>query len=141
MNNTQLNKESIDVIAEARKDKKFKQYVQDASIKIKLANEVYQARQMLGVTQFQLAKMVQTTQAIISRIENFEFNIGIELLNRLAEQLKFKESNWANIFNFKIGSMSQDIGFMIPKPWLNEVKTSSHSMSESKNFSIQVINN
>jgi transcriptional regulator with XRE-family HTH domain len=97
-----LNKKNIDVIAEARKDKKFKQYVKNASLRIRTANEIYSTRESLGITQPQLARMADTTQAIISRIENLEMSVGTDLLWRIGESLKFDINNYSRIFNVKI---------------------------------------
>lgn len=92
-------KNNIDAIAEARKSKEFKEYSKDADLRIKLAVEAYNAREKMGWSQQKLAKEIGSTQKVISKIENGDVNIGVELLNRLAEKLNFDSRNLAMIFN------------------------------------------
>lgn len=93
------NKNNIDAIAEARKSKEFQEYSKDADLRIKLAVEIYNAREKMGWSQQKLAKEIGSTQKVISKIENGDVNIGVELLNRLAEKLNFDSRNLAMIFN------------------------------------------
>jgi len=125
-----VNKDNIDVLSEVKKSKNFDQYMDAASVRIKLANEVSSVREALGITQPELAKIVNTTQAIISRIENYDVNIGIELLNRVAKKLEFKVNNWAKIFDFEIKTE------FITNFILTEVK----NMSSSNNKEMEYIN-
>lgn len=91
---------NLDAMAEARKSKKFQQYYKAAEIRIRFAIEVYNCRIAKGLNQQKLAKMIGSTQKVISKIENGDVNIGFDLLNRLAECLNFNEDNWARIFKF-----------------------------------------
>lgn len=83
-----MNKKSkIDPIAEARKHPKFKQFSEEAEVKIKLGIEIYEARNENNLSQQTLAKLAGTTQKVISKIENAEVNVGINLLQRISRIL------------------------------------------------------
>jgi transcriptional regulator with XRE-family HTH domain len=99
MNNKKLN---IDPIAKARKGKYFEQFSREAKERIKLGVEIYNAREILGMSQQKLAKEAQTTQKVISRVENGDVNIGFALLNRIASVLNFNYRHWSNILDFSI---------------------------------------
>ena len=100
MKNIDNKKMDIDPIAEARKGKYFEQYSKEARDRIRLSVEIYSARETFGMSQQELAQKAQTTQKVISRIENGDVNIGFALLNRIAIVLNFNYKNWKNIFNF-----------------------------------------
>lgn len=90
---------NFDAIVEARKDKNYPLYLRGASLRLRLADEIYNAREIKGLSQQVLAKNIFSTQKVISRIENGEVNIGIELLDRLSEELDFNTNNLVRIFN------------------------------------------
>ena len=102
MKSIQKKKLSKDPIAEVRKDKNFSRYAKEADLRIRLAVEVYNSRKEKEITQQQLAKMVYTTQKVISNIENADVNIGLSLLHKIGESLQFESQNWSRVFNFKI---------------------------------------
>lgn len=85
MKNT--NKLKTDALAKARKHPQFKQYSQDARVRILLATEIYKARTKKGLSQQTLAKNVQTTQKVISKIENGQVNVGIDLVLKIIQAL------------------------------------------------------
>jgi len=97
--NKKIKNKNIDAIAEARKGKRFQQYSKDATSRIRLAVEVYNTRNSMGLSQQVLAKQIGSTQKIISRVENGDMNIGISLLNRFIEKLNFNSDTLARIFN------------------------------------------
>ena len=99
MNNKKLN---IDPIAEARRGKYFEQFSREAKERIALGVEIYNAREFLSMSQQKLAEEAQTTQKVISRVENGDVNIGFALLNRIASVLNFSYKNWSNILDFSI---------------------------------------
>lgn len=99
MKNMAKKKLIKDAIAEAREGKGYLRYCEAAKVRIRLAIEVFKGREARGLTQQALAKTVGTTQKVISRIENADVNIGIDLLNRIAESLNFMSENLATIFN------------------------------------------
>lgn len=90
---------NIDPMAEARKLKGFAKHSREAEERIRLAEEVYKKRKGLGLSQTELAKRAETTQRIISEIENADLNIGFASLNRIGRVLNFNYKNWVNIFN------------------------------------------
>jgi transcriptional regulator with XRE-family HTH domain len=97
MNNKKIN---INPMAEARKGKYFNKYSKEAKERIKLGVEIYNNRESLKISQQDLAKKAQTTQKVISKIENGDVNVGFSLLNRIADVLGFNHENWGRIFNF-----------------------------------------
>jgi transcriptional regulator with XRE-family HTH domain len=97
--NKKIKNKNIDAIAEARKGKRFQQYSKDATSRIRLAVEIYNTRNSMGLSQQVLAKQIGSTQKIISRVENGDMNIGISLLNRFIEKLNFNSDTLARIFN------------------------------------------
>jgi transcriptional regulator with XRE-family HTH domain len=102
MKNINKIQKNIDPIAEARGGKYFKQYSREAKERIKLGVEIYNAREISGMSQQKLAKQAKTTQKVISRIENGDVNVGFSLLNRIASVLSFNYENWSNILGFSV---------------------------------------
>lgn len=102
MKNIHKKKVSKDPMAKARKDKNFSRYAEEADLRIRLAVEIYNNRKEKEISQQQLAKMVCTTQKVISNMENADVNIGLALLYRTGESLQFTAQNWSRIFNFNI---------------------------------------
>jgi transcriptional regulator with XRE-family HTH domain len=54
------------------------------AIRGRIANMLIELRQQRKLSQQSLAKMVKTTQAVISRIENMNANPSLDLLERIA---------------------------------------------------------
>src|SRR3989344_8144579 len=98
MNNKLANK-NRDPMGEARKSEKFRQYSENVMPRIRLATEVYNSRKALGLSQQALAKEINSTQKVISKVENGDMNLGIELLNRFVEKLNFNSDTLARVFN------------------------------------------
>jgi transcriptional regulator with XRE-family HTH domain len=96
---TKLVNKDIDPIAEAIKSKKFQQYSKDIMPRMRLAVEVYNSRDALGLSQQALAKEISSTQKVVSKVENGDMNLGIELLNRFVEKLNFNSDTLARVFN------------------------------------------
>ena len=91
---------NIDPMAEAKKGKYFKRYSKEAKERILLAVEIYNAREALGISQQELAKKAETTQKVISKIENGDVNMGYSLLNRIADVLCFNCESWSRVLKF-----------------------------------------
>ncbi len=87
-----INKKNIDSMAKARKHKLFDDYSKEARSRIVLATEIYKARTKKGISQQELAKEIKTTQKVVSRIENAEVNLGIDLLYKITSYLGVKIS-------------------------------------------------
>ncbi len=86
-NNSKLNR---DAMAKARKHPLFKKYSQEAKARILLAAEIYNARTRKGLSQQKLAKNIKTTQKEISKIENGQINVGVDLIYEIAKNLDLK---------------------------------------------------
>ncbi len=134
MNNKKIN---IDPIAEARKGRCFNKYSKEAKERIKLGVEIYNTRENLKISQQELAKKAETTQKVISRIENGDVNIGFSLLNRIANVLGFNNENWGRIFNF---NTPYNI-FFVREDINNAVKVRGRIYSSTKSTSILSLNN
>tara|TARA_Y100000310_G_scaffold333529_1_gene411266 strand:+ start:308 stop:634 length:327 start_codon:yes stop_codon:yes gene_type:complete len=78
---------TIDPISKARKHALFKEYSEDARARILLATEIYKARSKKGLTQQALAKAAETTQKVVSNIENGQVNVGLDLIFRMVKSL------------------------------------------------------
>ncbi len=92
------NKKNIDPIAEARKNKHFKRYSDEADVKIRFAVAVYDARTKKRMSQQELAKKAQTTQKRISNIENADIDLGMSAIYRISQALYFDSKTLADIF-------------------------------------------
>jgi len=102
MKNINNKQKNIDPIAGARSGKYFEQYSKEAKERIKLGVEIYNAREVLDISQQELAKQAKTTQKVVSRVENGDVNVGFALLNRMASVLSFNCENWSNILGFSV---------------------------------------
>ena len=59
--------------------------------KLDIAGQIYQLRVKAGLTQNKLAKMIGTTQSVISRLEDADYNgHSINILERIARALHCK---------------------------------------------------
>lgn len=112
-----------DAIAEAKKDKSYRKHYEAAKLRIRLAEEVFNARKNRGLSQQELAKMIGTTQKVLSNIENADVNIGIDLLNRIAKSLNFKSENFGVIFN---------CSSVISAPWIYSTEKEVYSIDNCK---------
>lgn len=55
------------------------------------SRKIYEIRAQAGLTQRQLAKMIGTTQSVISRLEDAEYNgHSLDMLERIARALHYK---------------------------------------------------
>ncbi|MBU4370230.1 helix-turn-helix transcriptional regulator [Patescibacteria group bacterium] len=120
MKNTNKKILTKDPMAEAKKDKDFLRHSEAAKVRIKFAVEVFKVREENGLTQQALAKMIGTTQKVVSKVENADVNIGIDLLNRIMKNLNFTSENLAEIF---------DCPILVLYPRLSETKS---RVSETK---------
>lgn len=100
MKNINKKKNNINPMAEAKKGKYFAKYSKESRERIRLGVEIYNVRKQRNMSQQELAKKAETTQKVISRIENGDVNIGYALLNRIGDILCFDYRNWEKIFNF-----------------------------------------
>lgn len=119
MNNKKLN---IDPMAEGRKGKYFEQFSREAKERIGLGVEIYNAREILSMSQQKLAEEARTTQKVISRVENGDVNIGFALLNRIARVLNFSYKNWSNILDFNVPYNIMFVGSQTTSNTANKIK-------------------
>ena len=78
--------------------------------KIKIAEQVYALRKQRGLTQKQLAEMIGTTQSVVSRLENTDYESErIETLQKLAAVLQC-HLEVRFVPEEKLSSTIQDIG-------------------------------
>ncbi|NOG99866.1 MAG: helix-turn-helix transcriptional regulator [Ignavibacteriae bacterium] len=75
-------------------EKKLRKNIKDfdkkysaAKTRLELAIQIAQEREKAGISQKELALKLQTTQSVISRIENGRQNISLDMLQRIAEAL------------------------------------------------------
>ncbi len=74
-------------------DKRFKNWefnetYEKVSYMMDLADQIIKARNKAGLSQINLAKKLDTTQSVISRIENGNQNISVAMLQKIAGVLR-----------------------------------------------------
>jgi predicted transcriptional regulator len=67
------------------KDEAFKKEWDKLELRYKIIEQLLRLRIKYDLTQKQFAEKVGTTQAVISRIENGNVNIGVDFLERVAK--------------------------------------------------------
>ena len=73
----------------ALKDPKLRELYEEEKINYQSAQVIQQAREAAGLTQAQLAKKIGTTQSVISRLEDADYEgHTLKMLERIAEALK-----------------------------------------------------
>lgn len=82
--------DAVSLLGELVKDDpEFKQHYQEAHINVTVAQLIYDARQEAGLTQTELAKLVGTTQSVISQLEDADYEgHSLNMLNRIATVLQ-----------------------------------------------------
>ncbi len=68
-------------------DEALQREIQEASLNVRIAEMLFEARTTAGITQTELAERVGTTQSVISRLEdaNYEGH-SLPMLQRIAEE-------------------------------------------------------
>ena len=65
--------------------------LQEEREKLEIAGQIYQLRTQAGLSQVQLAKLIGTTQSVISRLEDADYNgHSLNMLRRIAGALHYK---------------------------------------------------
>ena len=68
---------------------KLAEAVKEQSFNAEIAQQVYDLRKQAGLTQRQLARLVDSQQSVISRIEDADYNgHSLTMLKRIAKALK-----------------------------------------------------
>ena len=70
------------------KDEELEEMVREASLNARVAQIIYDARTQAGLTQQQLADLVETKQSVIARLEDADYEgHSLSMLQRIAEAL------------------------------------------------------
>jgi len=72
-------------LEESLKDEEFKQEWDKLELRYSVITQLIKIRKTYNLSQAQLAEKLNTTQAVISRIENGTVNIGIDFIEKLAK--------------------------------------------------------
>ena len=72
-------------LEEELKDPEFKKEWDNLELRYAVIKQLIKIRNSYNLSQAQLAEKLNTTQAVISRIENGTVNIGIDFIDRLAK--------------------------------------------------------
>ncbi|KKR22052.1 MAG: hypothetical protein UT48_C0001G0065 [Parcubacteria group bacterium GW2011_GWE2_39_37] len=91
------------------KGKKRKQEYDLLKDLLAIAEEVYSARIALKLSQQDLAKIVGTTQKVISKIENAEVNFGVDLILRISRALNIQFNLGGFLSLPELGDVQQKI--------------------------------
>ena len=79
-----------DHIKERLKDLAFKKAWKESEVEYQVSRSLIAARINRKISQQQLAKKANTTQAVISRLENMTANPSVGLLQKIAQSLNLK---------------------------------------------------
>jgi ribosome-binding protein aMBF1 (putative translation factor) len=72
-------------------DAEMRSLVEEATLNAQVAQSIYDARQRAGLTQTQLGKLVNTTQSVISQLENADYEgHSLSMLRRIAAALHMR---------------------------------------------------
>lgn len=79
-----------DHIKESLKDPEFKKAWEESEAEYQVSRALIEARIKGKISQKELAKKANTTQAVISRLENMTANPSVGLLQKIASALNLK---------------------------------------------------
>lgn len=69
-------------------DPRLREAIEEQKLNVRVAEMIHDARETAGLTQAQLAKLVGTTQSVISRLEDADYEgRSLTMLQRIAEAL------------------------------------------------------
>ena len=82
-------KNALDLIArDVGDDREFHCLVEEEKLNARIARMIYEARKAIGVSQQQLADSVNSTQPVIARLEDADYEgHSLSMLRRIAEAL------------------------------------------------------
>ena len=70
------------------KDPKLREAIAEQRLNVRIAEMIHAAREAAGLSQSQLARLVGTTQSVISRLEDADYEgHSLSMLRRIAEAL------------------------------------------------------
>ncbi len=71
-----------------KNDPELQDFLREASLNAKVAQLIYTARKQAGLTQEQLADLIQTKQSVIARLEDADYEgHSLSMLQRIGEAL------------------------------------------------------
>jgi transcriptional regulator with XRE-family HTH domain len=94
-----MNNKKLSPIKRAKEFPGYEKIAKAARFRIRLSAEIYSARKKKNMSQMELSKKAETSQKVLSHIENADVNVGGELMNRLAGELSFTSETFARIFD------------------------------------------
>jgi ribosome-binding protein aMBF1 (putative translation factor) len=72
----------------SEKDEELEEMVREASLNARVAQIIYNARTQAGLTQQQLADLIETKQSVIARLEDADYEgHSLSMLQRIAQAL------------------------------------------------------
>lgn len=72
----------------SEKDEELQDMVREASLNARVAQIIYDARTQAGLTQQQLADLIETKQSVIARLEDADYEgHSLSMLQRIAQAL------------------------------------------------------
>ena len=72
----------------SKKDEELEDMVREASLNARVAQIIYDARTQAGLTQQQLAELIETKQSVIARLEDADYEgHSLSMLQRIAQAL------------------------------------------------------
>lgn len=74
-------------LANRLKDPEFQKAWDESEVEYRLAKQIIEARLKNHISQRDLAQKIQSTQAVISRIETMSANPSLDLIRRIAKAL------------------------------------------------------
>lgn len=77
-------------LEEELKDEEFKKEWEGLELRYSIIKQLIKIRNAYNLSQSQLAEKLNTTQSVISRIENGTVNIGIDFIEKLAKAFDMK---------------------------------------------------
>lgn len=80
-------------LSENLKDPDFKQAWEETELEFIIARNIIRRRKRLGLTQKELAELMNTTQSVISRLESGNQNISVRNLKAIADVLQTNASS------------------------------------------------
>ena len=84
------NKEPKTYLGKLRLEPEFQKHYQKARLRLDIALQIARYRQAKGITQKELAKQIDSNQAVVSRIETGQENLSLDKLARIAHALGLK---------------------------------------------------
>jgi len=69
-------------------DPKLREFIEEQKLNVRVAEMIHDAREAAGLTQAALAKLVGTTQSVVSRLEDADYKgRSLTMLERIAHAL------------------------------------------------------